>query len=47
MLKGETAEEGGGVDLHALGEVAESYPRLGIFGSRGCLCTWMGMRKPL
>jgi len=47
MLKGEKAEEGDGVDLHALGGFAESYPGLGMFGGRGCLYTWMSIRKPL
>jgi len=47
MLKGEKAKEGSGVDLRALGGFAESCSRLGMFGDRGCLCTWMGMRKPL
>jgi hypothetical protein len=47
MSKGEKAEEGNGVDLHALEGFAKSYSELGMFGGREYLYTWMGIRKPL
>jgi hypothetical protein len=47
VSEGEKAEKGSRVDLCALGRVAESCPRVNMFSSRGCLYTWMGIRKPL